>query len=214
MKIYSQFGLVTLLAALVAALLEFGGGPKPVGILRVGINPTPGAELIFLAEEKGFYRAEGVEVRLVEFTCLSDCRRAYERGLVDVVGSAAVQLPAEGEESRLAPQITPIRDHAESAETPSGLAGGRPADVEKFLRALHRAAAYTRKNREDAGRIIAGPPQPAPEPATKAATLRVETPAPSERKPVAQPGDRLITFIEPAPKPAGAAAISVAFWQR
>jgi len=214
MKLHSQFGFVTLLAALVAALLEFGGGPTPAGVLRVGINPTPGAELIFLAEEKGFYRAEGIEVRLVEFTCLSDCRRAYERGLVDVVGSAAVQLPGEGDAPSLAAQITPIRDRADSAETPPGLAGGRPADVEKFLRALHRAAAYTRENQQDAGRIIAGPPQPAPAPTTQAATLRVETPAPPQRQPMAQPGDRLITFIEPAPQPTGAAAINVAFWQR
>lgn len=217
MKPYSQFGLVTLLAALVAAWLEWGGGPKPGGVLRVGIHPAPGSELIFLAEEKGFYHAENLQVRLVEFTCLSDCRRAYERGLVDVVGSAAVEIPGEPAARPFPAQIVEVRDGATGGETPPGLLGGRPADVAKFLRALHRALDYARQTQPAADRIIAGP-APAPvEAASETTTHEVATTTRRAPTPVAVPGDRLITFIEPAPQSAAArtrAGVSqVAFWQ-
>jgi NitT/TauT family transport system substrate-binding protein len=54
--------------------------PRP---LRIAANPWPGFEYFYLAQELGFFREEGVEVRLVEQTSLRDSRRVYVRGLVD-----------------------------------------------------------------------------------------------------------------------------------
>lgn len=52
-------------------------------VLRVGLNNWPGYEFAFLAEELGYFREEGVEVRLMEFSSLADVRRAFERGRLD-----------------------------------------------------------------------------------------------------------------------------------
>jgi len=51
--------------------------------LRIGVNPWPGYELFFLAQELRFFQAEGVDVQLVEQLSLKDSRRVFVRGMVD-----------------------------------------------------------------------------------------------------------------------------------
>lgn len=169
MKLPFQCAFITLLAAVAAWVCGVGGWEKKGAVLRVGINPAPGYELIFLAEEKGFFGEEGLEVRLVEFTCLADCRRAFDRGQVNVVGSTAV--PVAG-------------------------SGARTAEVAKFLRALSRAAAYTKQNQADACRIMARRSLPLPNDVSEAATWGVGVPI--QAAPESAPGTRPVTFSEPA----------------
>jgi NitT/TauT family transport system substrate-binding protein len=71
-------------AALALLMLLFGAcsreSERP---LRIGITAWPGYEYLHLAREKGFFEAEGVAVRLVEFSSLRDERRAFDRGHLD-----------------------------------------------------------------------------------------------------------------------------------
>ena len=53
------------------------------GPIRIGINAWPGNEFLFLAQEKGFFAAQGVDVRLIEYSSLGDVRRAFDRGQID-----------------------------------------------------------------------------------------------------------------------------------
>lgn len=62
--------------------------------LRIGVNPWPGYELFFLADEMNFFEAEGVEVRLVEQVSLKDSRRVYVRGMVDGMLGTPMDLAA------------------------------------------------------------------------------------------------------------------------
>ena len=64
------------------------GGPE----LRIGINAWPGYELIYLAQERGFFRDAGVRVKLVEFGSLSDARRAYESSKIDGLATTIVEV--------------------------------------------------------------------------------------------------------------------------
>lgn len=66
-----------------AALVLLGACAPPDQPLRVGITPWPGYEYLHLAREKGFFEAEGVNVRLVEFGSLRDQRRAFHRAQID-----------------------------------------------------------------------------------------------------------------------------------
>lgn len=166
MKLPTQFAFITLLAALAAWVCGVRGDRREP-VLRVGINPAPGYELIFLAEEKGFFRDEGLAVRLVEFTCLADCRRAFERGQVDVIGSSVVTVPVERE--AYSPKIADVSDAA-------GGSDGRAVEVAKFLRALSRAAAYTKENRADACRIMARHSLPQADDVAEAAARGVGVP--------------------------------------
>lgn len=75
-----------------ASLLVFGCGQPEAPKLRVAINAWPAYELIYLAQEKGFFREAGADVRLVEFGSLSDARRAYETGRVDGLATTIVEV--------------------------------------------------------------------------------------------------------------------------
>lgn len=59
--------------------------------LSIAINPWPGYELLYLAQEKGFFREQGLDVRLVELNSLSDAQRAYMSGQVDGLTSTLVE---------------------------------------------------------------------------------------------------------------------------
>ncbi|HEY3189415.1 MAG TPA: hypothetical protein VGJ70_18150 [Solirubrobacteraceae bacterium] len=67
------FGIVVLAAC-------SRGRPVP---LRLGMSPWPGNEFLFLAAAKGFFAAEGVEVRLIEATSLGDVLSAFDRAEID-----------------------------------------------------------------------------------------------------------------------------------
>src|SRR5947199_7424699 len=72
--------------------------------LRIGINPRPGNEFLFLAQEKGFFAAQGVDVRLIEYSSLGDVRRAFDRGQLDGMTGTVVELLQSREGTRRAPR--------------------------------------------------------------------------------------------------------------
>lgn len=165
-----------LLIGLAAVQLQGGCAPAPFAALRVGISPWPGFELIYLAQEQGYFREEGLEVRLLEFSSLSDTRRAYERGQVDIMActvievlqahdqeiDAAVTYPAMSVQLQRDGLAHPVFS---SAEIPGEvidviaveqqIARDRHADVAKFLAAIERAMAYAEQHPEPAIRIMA-----------------------------------------------------------
>jgi NitT/TauT family transport system substrate-binding protein len=66
------------------------------------MNPWPGYEFLYLAEQKGFFEKVGANIRLVQMSSLSDGQRAYVGGRVDgICGTMieAVQASFLSEES-------------------------------------------------------------------------------------------------------------------
>ncbi|MBE9608202.1 ABC transporter substrate-binding protein [Chitinilyticum piscinae] len=59
--------------------------------LRIGLNAWPGYEFLHLAEQLGYFRDEGVAVRIVTFSSLADSLRAFERGQLDMMGSTLIE---------------------------------------------------------------------------------------------------------------------------
>ncbi|MHA3772125.1 ABC transporter substrate-binding protein [Verrucomicrobiota bacterium sgz303538] len=51
--------------------------------LRIGLMPWPTYESLRVAEHKGFFAAEGTNVRLLHFATVADTRRAFERKQLD-----------------------------------------------------------------------------------------------------------------------------------
>lgn len=84
--------------------------------LRIGINAWPGYEFLYLAQEKGFYRDAGIDVRLVEFSSLSDARRAYERGQIDGLGTTIIEVLQARELSDRHLQIVSVVDYSDGAD--------------------------------------------------------------------------------------------------
>jgi NitT/TauT family transport system substrate-binding protein len=83
--------------------------------LRVGIHASPGHELLYLAEVKGLFAAEGARVRIVEFASPSDARRAYERGQIDGMASSLVELLQARDHSPRSPRAILILDSSQGA---------------------------------------------------------------------------------------------------
>lgn len=84
---------VALPAALCAlVLLSACSDPRRVETIQIGINDFPGYELLYLAQEKGFYRDEGVAVRVVEFRSLADAMFAANNRQLDIVATTPVDL--------------------------------------------------------------------------------------------------------------------------
>lgn len=68
------------------------GCRQPEPPLRIALNAWPGYAAIYLAQEKGFFRDAGVEVKLVEFGALADARRAFETGKVDGLATTIIEV--------------------------------------------------------------------------------------------------------------------------
>jgi NitT/TauT family transport system substrate-binding protein len=107
---------LSLLVALIALSLNPGCSPQKPAALRVGINPWPGYEFLYLAQEKGFFREAGLEVRLVEFSCLSDARRAYERGQINALGTTVIEVLQIRDHSPRSPQVVQVVDCSDGAD--------------------------------------------------------------------------------------------------
>ena len=121
--------------------------------LRIGINAWPANEFLFLAQEKGFFAAQGVDVRLIEYSSLGDVRRAFDRGQIDGMTGTLVELLQSRDATRRAPRAFMVTDLSNGSDmilargsiaAVSGLAGKRvavePESVGMFVlaRALAR----------------------------------------------------------------------------
>ena len=89
--------------------------PTPAPI-RIGINPWPGYEFLYLAQEKGFFRDAGISVQIVEFSTLDDGRRAFEKGLVDGIGGTLMEVILSAYHSKREPKIISIVDHSNGSD--------------------------------------------------------------------------------------------------
>ncbi len=66
--------------------------------IQIGISDFPGYELLYLAQEKGFYRDEGVAVRIVEFASLTDAATGISNNLIDAAALPLVDLVIQNED--------------------------------------------------------------------------------------------------------------------
>lgn len=84
--------------------------------LRIAINPWPGYEFAFLAQQLGYFEEEGVRVRLIELSSLGDARRAFERGQADGFFGTAVELVHAEQHSPRTPIPIMVVDVTEGAD--------------------------------------------------------------------------------------------------
>lgn len=59
--------------------------------IRLGINPWPGYEFLYLADQKGFFEDEGLDIELVELGSLADIKRVFEQGRIDAMASTIIE---------------------------------------------------------------------------------------------------------------------------
>lgn len=123
----------TALFVAVAAMLA--GCEKPASTpIKIGINPWPGYEFLYLAQELGFYEELGVPVKIIEYGSLSDVRRGYERGNLDAMTTTLIEVLQVKNNSNRDPRIFLVADFSkggdviiarEPIKTPADLKGRR-----------------------------------------------------------------------------------------
>jgi len=91
-------------------MLLYGCDSAEMKPITIGINPWPGYEFLYLAKEKGFYQAEGLPVKLVEYNSLSEVRRGYERGKLDAMAVTLVEVLQAKSYSARHPMVILIAD--------------------------------------------------------------------------------------------------------
>lgn len=90
-----------------------GGAGEP---LRIGMNLWPPFGLLELAEAKGFFKEEGVTVRLFNSGSLSETRRAYETGKLDGLATSIVEVMVARDGTGRDPRIVRVVDFSNGAD--------------------------------------------------------------------------------------------------
>ncbi|HXS90303.1 MAG TPA: ABC transporter substrate-binding protein [Steroidobacteraceae bacterium] len=80
MKPTSSLARVLVAAAAILGLASCMSYEPP---LRIALIRWPPFEFLHLAQEKGYFAEEGVEVRLIEFVAVNDTQRAFEHDKID-----------------------------------------------------------------------------------------------------------------------------------
>ena len=88
----SRIALKGLSLALAAGLSLFASLPVAGKTLRVGVTNTPADAGIFIADKKGFFRQEGLDVTLMSMTIPADMIEALRTGAIDIGGSIVSPL--------------------------------------------------------------------------------------------------------------------------
>ena len=107
--------LSLLVGSTILILLAGGCGRGDRLELRLAISPWLGFEFLYLAEEKGFFDEEGVNVRIVEYSSLSDTRVAFESGHVNVMACTLIEVLQARDHGRPS-QIVLVTDYSKGAD--------------------------------------------------------------------------------------------------
>lgn len=104
---------------------------KKVNPIKIGINPWPGYEFLYLAEQKGFFKQVGINVSLVQLSSLSDVQRAYIAGRVDGMASTLIEAVQATQLSGRPVKIVLIPDYSNGGDV---VIANRPIHDMKGLR--------------------------------------------------------------------------------
>ncbi len=107
---------LTLWLAILASMLLSGCAQKPAPPLRIALNAWPGYEFLFLADQLGYFKEEGVDVKLIPFQTLADGRRAFERRQVDVMGGSVVELYTSRDIAGFEPAVFLVTDDSNGSD--------------------------------------------------------------------------------------------------
>lgn len=84
--------------------------------LRIALIRWPPFEFLHLAQEKGFFAEEGVEVRLIEFAAVNDTQRAFEHDKIDGGTFSLLQVLQNRDVLERRLQIALVIDSSEGAD--------------------------------------------------------------------------------------------------
>ncbi len=97
-------------------MLMITGCEKPTPPVKIAINPWPGYEFLYLAEQKGFYKKFNLNVKLVQLSSLSDVERVYLQGRVDGIASTLIEAVQIGIKTNEPISVVLIPDYSNGGD--------------------------------------------------------------------------------------------------
>jgi NitT/TauT family transport system substrate-binding protein len=112
-KPISKLARVLIAAAALLGLANCSSYEPP---LRIALIRWPPFEFLHLAQEKGFFAEEGVEVRLIEFVAVNDTQRAFEHDKIDGGTFSLFQVLQNREQLNRKMQVPLVIDFSDGAD--------------------------------------------------------------------------------------------------
>lgn len=91
-KVLAVLGAAALLSAIGIGYSLTRPSTPVTRTAQLAINPWPGYELLYLAEKKGFFKEEGLNLKLKQFSTLEDVRHSIENGAVEGICSTTADV--------------------------------------------------------------------------------------------------------------------------
>lgn len=99
-------------------------GSKPEDVIKIGINPWPGYEFLYLADQLGYFEEMGLPVRIVQYSSLADVQRAFMMGQVDGMTTTGIELVLSSYHSKKNPKVVFIADYSHGGDVLVGVGEG------------------------------------------------------------------------------------------
>jgi len=80
--------------------------------VKIALNPWPGYEFLFLAQEKGFFQKHGLDIKLIEMSSLADVQRIYVQGRADGMASTLIEVVQAAGQSKDNISVLLISDYS------------------------------------------------------------------------------------------------------
>lgn len=85
--------------------------------IKIAINPWPGYEFLFLAQEKGFFKELDLNIELIEMSSLADVLRVYSQGRADGMASTMIEVVQAAGLTQEPIQVVQIADYSFGGDT-------------------------------------------------------------------------------------------------
>jgi NitT/TauT family transport system substrate-binding protein len=112
-KPISILARVLLAAAAILGIASCSSYEPP---LRIALIRWPPFEFLHLAQEKGYFADEGVEVRLIEFVAVNDTQRAFEHDKIDGGTFSLFQVLQNRDQLKRKMQVPLVIDFSDGAD--------------------------------------------------------------------------------------------------
>jgi len=80
--------------------------------VKIAINPWPGYEFLFLAQEKGFFKQLDLDIKLLEMPSLADVLRVYNHGHADGMASTMIETVLAADNTQSPINLVLIPDYS------------------------------------------------------------------------------------------------------
>ena len=84
--------------------------------IRIALNPWPGYMFVDLAQRRGFFAAEGIKVKTLFVSSLSDVVQTYQRGQSDIIASSLIEALTISEKTSRPLRIFRVADSSSGAD--------------------------------------------------------------------------------------------------